>query len=647
MKKWVMLSIRGAAVAFTLAFAVLLLLGLHSAGRTTAMDPPKVADYNKPGTTYIETTWKANITVPNLALDEQKLVNKLLPMVQTGAIANENDAVQAAINEVLTNPQDYIVPGAGSTSVPVQAAESGSGIIVTPDGYMVTNAHVVKKTDAELKQMLAQVGLSDLVNKFVTGFTQGLNSEGYNVTLTSDQTQKLSAAIATVYARNMTVQNPSSQSVMYMGVAAPGGTTEQKGTPLQIIKAGDAIPGKDVAVLKVDATNLPTVSFGDDKAVQDGQQAIALGYPAAATFNPALKQSDENVKPSLTVGSISGRKTMPEGWEVLQTDAAISNGNSGGPLFNSQGQVIGITTFGSVNDAANSPGGTPQAVQGFNFAVPTTVINEFLSQTNVKPTQGELTKTYHEAVDLYALHHYSAAKDKLKQIADANPAFPYVAGMISDTTAKISAGQDEPVFPYPMYLMIALGLCALGTIGASGFFLVKSRLGGGTGATAATHAPTAPNAGSSQSGPVAPAGGVTAKAEPQTEARPAPSGPFKVVPEAAAAPGMTGEGTGPIPEAGPSAGGSSETRAPDAPAEGKPAFIAGSVAPKEVEAPTEEVSKANLAAVPEPAEAAAAETGAQPEGEAEEMPRFCVHCGHPLPADARFCPSCAKEVKRQ
>ncbi len=640
MKKWVKLSIMGAAVAFTLAFAVLLLLGLHSAGRTTAMDPPKVADYNKPGTTYIETTWKADITVPNLALDEQKLINKLLPMVQTGAIANENDAVQAAINEVLNNPQDYIVPGAGSMSVPVRAGESGSGIIVTPDGYMVTNAHVVKKTDAELKQMLAQVGLSDLVNKFVTGFTQGLSSQGYNVTLTGDQTQKLSAAIASVYARNMTVQNPSSQSVMYMGVAAPGGTTEQKGTPCQIVKAGDSIPGKDVAVLKVNANNLPTVSFGDDKAVQDGQQAIALGYPAAATFNPALKQSDENVKPSLTVGSISGRKTMPDGWEVLQTDAAISNGNSGGPLFNSKGQVIGITTFGSVNDAADSPGGTPQAVQGFNFAIPTSVIQEFLSQTNVKPAEGQLTETYHEAVDLNLLHHYSAAKDKLKQIADANPAFPYVATMISDTTAKVSAGQDEPIFPYPMYLMIALGVCALGTIGASGFFMVRSRLGGDAGATAATGAPPATtNAGSTRSGPVAPAGGVSAKAEPQTmSGKPASPGPFKVVPEAAAAPEMMGQAGDPA--AAPAAG-----QAPAMPGPAGPAYIAGSAAPKEAEAPDQETGKTNLAAVPEPAEAAAEETAVEPAAGAEEAPRFCANCGHPLPADARFCPSCAKEVK--
>ncbi len=621
MKKWVRLSIGGAAVAFTLAFAALLLLGLHSAGKTTPMDPPKVADYNKPGTTYIETSWKANITVPNLTLDEQKLINKLLPMVQTGAIANENDAVQAAINEVLTNPQNYIIPDAGSRTFPVQSAESGSGIIVTPDGYMVTNAHVVKKTDAELKQSLAQVGLSDIVNQDIKDFASGLN-----VTLTGDQTQRLAAAIANVYAQNLTVQNPSSQSVMYMGVAAPGGTTEQKGMPCEIVKAGDTIPGKDVAILKVNANNLPTVALGDDKAAQDGQQAIALGYPGAATFNPLLKQSDENVKPSLTIGSISGHKTMPGGWDVLQTDTAISHGNSGGPLFNSQGQVIGITTFGSENTAANTPSGTPQEVQGFNFAIPTTVIQEFLSEANVKPAMGQLTQTYHEAVDLYSANHYSASKAKLKQIADANPAFPYVAGMISDTTAKISAGQDEPVFPYPMYLMIILGVCAVGFIGASGYFLLKSKLERRKTAKAAAGAPVAGNAGAPAPG-VAALGNTSAKAEPGT-ANNMPA-PFKVVPEAAAAPEMTSQ-------AGePSAGAA------------KPVFIAGSVVPKEAEAPVEAAGTANLAAVPDPAVAAEPAGGEASPDVAGEAPKFCASCGHPLPADAKFCPICAKKVERQ
>ena len=173
MNRWAKVAL-GAAVVFTLAFGVLLALGIRSSHETTPMNSTKVAEYNKPGTVYIETLYDGDITIPNLTVDQQKLINKLLPMVQTGAIANQDDAVQAAINEFLTNPQDYIVPDGGTQTLHVQSGMSGTGFIITPDGYLVTNAHVVQMTDAELKQSMVQVGLTDNMNSFVSGLEQGL-----------------------------------------------------------------------------------------------------------------------------------------------------------------------------------------------------------------------------------------------------------------------------------------------------------------------------------------------------------------------------------------------------------------------------------------------------------------------------------------
>lgn len=128
-----------------------------------------------------------------------------------------------------------------------------------------------------------------------------------------------------------------------------------------ILKDGREFPGKvtrahdsDIAVVKIDATNLPTLAFGDSDKLKPGQMAMAVGSPF--TFQQ-----------SVTFGHISalGRdRTMIEGRfypDMIQTDTAINMGNSGGPLCNIDGQVIGLNT------AIYSPSG---ASAGIGFAIP-------------------------------------------------------------------------------------------------------------------------------------------------------------------------------------------------------------------------------------------------------------------------------------
>ena len=120
----------------------------------------------------------------------------------------------------------------------------------------------------------------------------------------------------------------------------------------------------DLAIVKVDATGLPTAPIGDSASIQVGQQAIAIGSPLG-TFTD-----------SVTSGIISalGRTIPVEGGEVLtnliQTDTAINPGNSGGPLFDPTGKVIGINTAGS-----------PDA-QGIGFAIPIDIARPLMTQAS-------------------------------------------------------------------------------------------------------------------------------------------------------------------------------------------------------------------------------------------------------------------------
>jgi S1-C subfamily serine protease len=118
-------------------------------------------------------------------------------------------------------------------------------------------------------------------------------------------------------------------------------------------------PSIDIAVVDVDAQNLPVAPLGNSDRLEVGQAAIAIGNPLG-------------LERTVTTGVVSAVNRSPRGFELgglVQTDAAINPGNSGGPLLDSQGRVIGINT-------AVAGGGTT----GLGFAVPINLANDVASQ---------------------------------------------------------------------------------------------------------------------------------------------------------------------------------------------------------------------------------------------------------------------------
>ena len=107
--------------------------------------------------------------------------------------------------------------------------------------------------------------------------------------------------------------------------------------------------GKDVAVLKVPGSNYPTVPLGNSDQVRLQDTVMVMGYPGVASSfgdNPIIS-AESNSEASATNGHISAIKTGTIGVPLLQSDVAITHGNSGGPAFNERGEVIGIATAGA------------------------------------------------------------------------------------------------------------------------------------------------------------------------------------------------------------------------------------------------------------------------------------------------------------
>ena len=201
---------------------------------------------------------------------------------------------------------------------PVSQAAAGSGFVITSDGYILTNYHVIEDADS------IQVA-------FVDGTT-------YDATLV-------------------------------------GGESEN-----------------DIAVLKIDATGLTPVIIGDSDNVKVGEQVVAIGNPLG------------ELTYSMTSGIVSAKDrsiTMENGnvMNMIQTDTAINNGNSGGPLFDMYGQVIGITS------AKLSGSSSSQAtIEGLGFAIPINDIKDMVTDimengyVTGKPYMGITVSTVPESI---------------------------------------------------------------------------------------------------------------------------------------------------------------------------------------------------------------------------------------------------------
>ncbi|MBR2048468.1 MAG: trypsin-like peptidase domain-containing protein [Oscillospiraceae bacterium] len=238
----------------------------------------------------------------------------------------------------------------GSSS---QLAGTGSGFIISEDGYVITNHHVVK--DADSLQITTHLG------------------EEYAATLVGS----------------------------------------------------DEI--NDVALLKVEVTGLDPVEIGSSDALLVGDMVVAIGNPLGELTSTS------------TVGYVSGkdRSVSTDGTiiNMLQTDAAINSGNSGGPLFNMKGQVIGITTA-----KYSGSTGSGASIEGIGFAIP---IDDVLGMIEDFKAYGYLRNQAYLGVTVMNL--------------DASTARLYSLPMGSYVQTVVEGGCAEAAGIRPQDIIIAVG----------------------------------------------------------------------------------------------------------------------------------------------------------------------------------------------
>lgn len=271
-------------------------------------------------------------------------------------------------------------------------ASSGTGFLYRPDGYIVTNAHVVE--DANLKDAIAQQLRTRRVYEVGLKWIQDNLMHGR---MTEEQAKQFLPYIG---ASTPHLEVYLNNHRMYTG-------------EIKVYSDPSFINnGKDVAIVKIDGNNLPTVKLGNSDEVHVGEPLMVVGYPGVAMNTEMIGKQSELV-PSVTDGHVSAVKVDYKGTPVLQSDAAVTHGNSGGPAFDPDGKAVGIATY--VNE---------KEVAGFNFFVPINTALEFVRQAGAEPQSGDFDKTWNSALDAYQQEDWATAHALFTDVLSMMPNQP-------------------------------------------------------------------------------------------------------------------------------------------------------------------------------------------------------------------------------
>ena len=282
-------------------------------------------------------------SLPDFASLVEKNAPAIVNIATLQTVTSRGGARSSEIEELLRrlSPDEQLPPGFGETPSRPRGGV-GSGFIISDDGYIITNHHVVTGADK---------------------ITVSLN--------------------------------------------------DRRVFEAQVIGSDEL---SDVALLKIEGDDLPSVSFGDSEAIRVGEWVLAIGSPFGLEFSAAA-------------GIVSAKGRAVPGNQTnyvsfIQTDVAINQGNSGGPLFNLDGDVIGINS-----QILSSSGGS----NGVSFAIPSNVALNVVEQLRETGTVSRgLLGVLIKDVDFALAEAFDMPRPRGAFVDEVQPGSPAEAGGVQN-----------------------------------------------------------------------------------------------------------------------------------------------------------------------------------------------------------------------
>ncbi len=315
-----------------------------------------------------DSNWEAKVfgtaSIAN-SLSSEQVFEKVKKSTVRVVTLYEGDVIMP--KPVYNQSKGIYEPGKDTVQKYVGTYALGTGFVISSDGYIATCAHVVDKSMSTATENLwyqFQDNIYyDLAEQFLDMSDADLEDLYYKMI---DYVSEYSDIDNVTY--DISVLNPDNYDKDF-------DTQFDSGYKADVRKFGNPYPeyGKDLAIIKIEASGLTPVAIGDSEDVKPGNKIYVIGYPVIAD----LDDQTMNI-PSLTGGVVSAIKPSSLGnYNVIQIDAAVKGGNSGGPVANEKGQVVGIATFSAVDS------------DSYNWILPVNLLRDYINELNIKTENAE------------------------------------------------------------------------------------------------------------------------------------------------------------------------------------------------------------------------------------------------------------------
>jgi S1-C subfamily serine protease len=304
-----------------------------------------------------------------------------------------------------------LTPQDGANGYPL--ALSGTGAFISAHGDILTADHVVNPPKSDLDSFLQQTAAPDIANYINQKLNpaQPATADGVTQELAGGQLQSSSQ-----------YQQPQSRVYLSTDFTGPLTAPDFQSIPASQFADVDQIEQQsltsqeDVAIIHVsNMNNMPMLQLGNSSSVQEQDQLTIIGFPGNGDVG---NSATDLLTSSINQVLVSSIKTTDAGAPVIQVGGNVEQGDSGGPALDSNGQVVGIVSFGVADTS-----GSTSFLQASNSA------KTLITAAGINTTPSPFQKAWNQAFNDYSSQsagHWHKAAQEFQQIATQFPSFASV-----------------------------------------------------------------------------------------------------------------------------------------------------------------------------------------------------------------------------
>lgn len=343
---------------------------------------------------------------------------------------------------------------------PFCLAQAGSGFFVNSDGYIATNGHVVTNLpESSLFFAIESASLDNFLTDFFQSYLTILTGTPVDRNMVDQKVKdahknketiyQMAALAQDLYRKNL-IKVENSKNDLYVQLSSTPIIMSRTGINLgpDIVKASlvdsdyrepdpkVGFTSSDVALLKIDGSNYPALPLGSLEDIDVGSELLVIGFPGVVMGGRSLLlDTSANAQPTFTRGVVSSFKQAKGNQKnLIQTDASINHGNSGGPAVSTSGKVVGIATYGLEPE---SGGGN------YNFLRDIADLKDLMKKNNISEKLGDTYTAWSSGLNNFWFSYFRPASDSFEKVAKLFPAHPTVYKYQKEAASKVGSPEDR------------------------------------------------------------------------------------------------------------------------------------------------------------------------------------------------------------